>query len=110
MSIGQKRRESDFFRAISEIISHQLSNANISPCTVTNVQLSKDSRYLNVYVTFENNLHRSLQALDNAKGFIRKQLASYVNARIVPELNFKVDDSFEKGQRIEQILKKIKNQ
>lgn len=108
MSIASKRRESLFFRAISEIIAHQLTNANIALATVTSVKLSNDSKHLTVFVVFEKNQTRSLDALKNAGGFIRSQLAKTVNERVVPQLVFKYDDTFAHGLKIDQILKKIK--
>lgn len=109
MSVTHERRESLFFRAVSEIISHQLTNANIALPTVTSVKLSSDSKHLIVFVVFENHHQRSLESLKNARGFIRTQLAKAVNARVVPQIIFKYDDSFEHGRRIEEILKKIKS-
>lgn len=108
MSIAKERRESLFFRAISEIIAHQLRNANIAQATVTSVKLSNDSKHLTVYVIFEKHQQRSLQFLKNASGFIRKQLAQAVDARVVPTLVFKYDDSFDRGKRIDQIIEDLK--
>ncbi len=108
MSIVKERRESIFFRALSEIISHQITNANIARATVTSVRLSNDSKHLTVYVVFENKQEISLQYLKNAGGFIRSQLAKSVDVRVVPTLVFKYDDSFDHGKKIDQILKDLK--
>lgn len=108
MSIVKERRESIFFRALSEIISHQLKNANIALTTVTSVRLSNDSKHLTVYVVFEKQPARSLQYLKNASGFIRSQLAKSVDVRVVPTLVFKYDDSFDNGKKIDQILNDLK--
>ncbi len=110
MSVVHERRESIFFRAISEIIAHQLTNANISLTTVTSVKLSSDSKHLTIFVVFAKNKDRSLEALKNAGGFIRSQLAKSVETRVVPQLVFKYDDTFEHGHRIDAILKNIKEE
>lgn len=110
MSIQTKRRESMYFRAVAEIISDKVTNANISYTTVTDAKLSNDGSVLTVYVTFENNKERSLEALNNTKGFIRSELAKYGNQRIVPNIVFKYDTVADSARRIDEILAAIKNE
>ena len=49
----------------------------------------------------------ALKALKNAKSFIRKALASRVDIRHIPELEFVYDESLEYGKRIEDKIKEI---
>ena len=108
MSVQHKRKESMFFKAISQIVTEELTNANISYPTITDVKLSRDGSVLTAYVTFESNRERSFEHLNNAKGFIRKMLGSYSNQRIVPNIAFKLDTLAESASRVEEILKEIK--
>ena len=108
MSIQHKRKESLFFKHISQIISEDITNSNISYTTVTDVSLSNDGSVLKVYVTFEKNIQKSLENLKKTSGFIKKQLSKTSISRKIPEIVFKIDDTFEKANKIEQILKEIK--
>ena len=45
-----------------------------------------------------------MKALERSKGFIRTNLAKRNDLRKVPELQFKIDDSLERGNKIEKIL------
>ena len=108
MSIQNKRRESMYFKAVAEIIADKVTNSNLEYTTVTEVKLSNDGSVLTVYVTFEKNKEKSLQALKNAKGFIRKELGRYGNQRIVPSIVFKYDEISDSGRRIDEILAAIK--
>ena len=45
--------------------------------------------------------------LIQARGYLRSELASKIDLRKTPELRFKYDESLEKGNRIEEILKNI---
>lgn len=108
MSIIHKRRESMYFKAIAEIIHDKVTNANISYTTVTDVKLSNDGSQLVVYVTFEGSKEKSLEGLNNAKGFIRSELARYGNQRIVPNVVFKYDKTADTATRIDEILAQIK--
>lgn len=48
-----------------------------------------------------------MDGLKESSGFIRSRLAKTVNLRITPELVFEIDDSIEKGARIDSILKEL---
>lgn len=109
-NINHQRKETAYFKSVSKIIGEEITNSNISYVTVTSVKLSNDSSHLNIYVTFESNKLKSMEALQKTSGFIRKRLAQSSNFRKVPEVHFKFDESFEKGKRIDEILEKIKNE
>ncbi|MCK5807180.1 MAG: 30S ribosome-binding factor RbfA [Mycoplasmataceae bacterium] len=110
MSIQNKRKESIFFRAVSEIITEKVTNANISYPTVTEVRLSNDGSVLKVYVTFENSPERSFENLLKTDGYVRRELARSSNQRHVPKIAFKHDRTGESAKRIEEILKEIKKE
>ncbi len=56
----------------------------------------------------EKNLKESMEALKQASGFIRSQLAKRFKTRTVPELVFVVDDSIQNGIKISRILDEYK--
>ena len=106
-SVNHLKKEAMFFKTVSTILS-QVENANISSITCTSVKLSNDSSHLTIFVTFSQNSKKSFENLNQIKGFVKRQLAFSVKARKIPDIVFKIDDSFEKAQRIEAILQKIK--
>jgi ribosome-binding factor A len=109
-NVAHQRKEKACLQAVSQIVTEEITNSNISLTTVTMVKLSGDLSHLKIYVSFERNKARSLENLQNASGFVRSQLASRLPYRKVPQLHFIIDDSFEKGNKIEAILKKIRDQ
>lgn len=103
------RKESMYFRIVSEIISNELTNSSLSMTTVTGVKLTNDGSHLTVYVVFENDDRvGNLEILERTKGFVRSQLARLENQRIVPQIHFKFDETYEKAKKIDEILQKIK--
>ncbi len=104
------RIEEEYRREISEIISYQLKNPNVTGLvSVTKVKVTNDLKYARVYVSILNskNLKDTLVALKKSSGFIRSELARRVNLRNTPEIIFELDDSLEYGARIDSILKEI---
>lgn len=98
-------------KEISQIINYELNNSNITGMiSVTRVRISPDLRYAKVYVSIFNskNIKRTLEGLIKSEGFIRSRIASTINLRTTPELVFKLDDSEIQGERIDQILRELK--
>jgi ribosome-binding factor A len=77
--------------------------------TVTNVEISPDLSIAKVYLSLLNlDPKKTIEMLMDKKPEIRKHLSDRVKnqLRIVPDLRFFVDDSYEAIMRIEQLLKK----
>ena len=51
-----------------------------------------------------------MEALNRCKGFIRSSLAKKLTIRKTPSLIFVIDDSFERGMKIEKLIIKMKRQ
>jgi len=51
-----------------------------------------------------------MDALERTAGFVRKRLAQSSSTRKVPAIHFKHDESFDEGHKIDEILKRIKNE
>lgn len=75
--------------------------------TTTKVTVSPDLKYCTVWFIASNNdlLQEILGGLQLAANFFRKQVASQTSLRYVPEINFRVDKSFEEVDKIEKLLK-----
>ena len=92
---------------ISELNNPELENVIIS---VQRVETSNDLYVSKVYISILGNTQfqdRIMAILNNAKGFIRKELAHKVILRIVPDLVFILDDSLEYSQNINRLIKQI---
>ena len=108
MNRKNQRLESLIKKHISDIIQFELRNKGVGIPTVTNVSITNDLSIATVNITFlEKDKDKALELMENSKGFIRSALAKKVEMRKVPQIIFKVDNSFEKGSRITELLKKI---
>jgi ribosome-binding factor A len=75
--------------------------------TVTGVEMSPDLRVAHVYVSVlgeEEDVKESLASLRRAAGFFRHELGTSLSLRYLPELNFRQDDTLERGLRIDRLL------
>ena len=106
----RKLRVQDLLREeISLIIQREIRDPGIGFVTVLDVRMSEDLKIAKVYLSIygsEEEKKKTQEALKRSRGYIRHLLGDRVNLRYTPELNFIIDDTFEKAARIEEILKK----
>ncbi|PRO65187.1 30S ribosome-binding factor RbfA [Alkalicoccus urumqiensis] len=95
-------------KEISDIIQREVKDPRIGFLTVTDVDLTGDLQQAKVFVTVygdEEERSNSLAALEKAKGFIRSEAGQRVQLRKTPEIMFEFDESIERGNRIEQLIR-----
>ncbi len=95
---------------IAKIIQTELRDPTLGFTTVTDVVLTPDLRHADVYVTIfgeEEIKKKSLDVLNKAQGFIRRMVAKELNLKTNPTFSFHLDESFEKGEKIEKIIEEI---
>lgn len=108
--IKVERLQETILRDVSNIIQKELSDQKVGFVTVTDVRVTSDLENATIYVNFLGSDAREeagLKALEHAKGFIRTELAKKLDIKKVPELAFKIDNSLEEGNKIEEIIKEI---
>jgi ribosome-binding factor A len=91
----------------AELFDPRLADAMVN---VTDVEVSQDLRNANVYV--EHNLPASqsgevLAALRHAEGYLRRAVVENLELRFVPMLTFHIDETNERGRRIDALLDTI---
>lgn len=103
--------EAEMKRLISVIISRELKDKTITLVTVTDVRVLKDLSNATIYYTVmgqtekQNAVHK---ALVKASGYIKSEIAKRMKIRRVPALIFEYDESLAYGNKIDDILRKLK--
>ena len=96
---------------LDELISYELSDPRIETAGVAEVAVSPDARTARVRVLLTGDAKsqkQCLDALNGARGFIRRQLAQRIELFRIPELHFEAAVSAELGGRIEHLMKRVK--
>lgn len=111
MASQRMRRVNEAIREVlSEAIAAGLKDPRIGFVTVVSVDTSPDLRYARVYVSVlgdEKERQESLEGLERSHGFLQSLLAGQLGLKRTPQLSFVYDDTIERAQRIEKILKEI---
>lgn len=110
MSTRHGRINEDVKRAISDIINRQVKDPRLGMISITDVDVTRDLSLARVYFSVlgdEEAIQNTMAGLNNAKGFIRSELARRVKMRHTPDIVFAHDESLERGARINAILRNL---
>ena len=103
--VGERIREE-----LSLLLLRKVNDRGLAPVTVTEVSVTKDLRIAHVnYSALVAPEERPsvAKALRRSSGFLRRELGHLLGLRYAPELQFHYDDSFDRGARIDAILREI---
>lgn len=109
MSIRRNNRlTGEVKKLISEIIKRDVKDPRISEMlSITDVTITEDLKTAKVFVSIYGESESTLDALNSAKGFIRKELSKRMKIRTVPELFFEKDFSIERGVYISKLIDEV---
>lgn len=96
---------------IGAIIEGELGDPRIALCNVSELLLAPDGKSARVFLQVQGDEHESeqtIKAVNAAKGYIRRELLERLGTRHVPDLIFLLDKSHEYGERIDELLGRIK--
>ncbi len=110
MSIRTEKVSSLLKQEIGAILSREYNTKEFGFITVTEVIMSPDLKIAKVYVSIfaqADNREKSLKMLANEKKHIRGKLGSILSLKYTPDLQFYLDDTLDKVDTINKILKQI---
>ena len=96
---------------LSDLLKKRIHDPRLQMATITKVKMSADLKLARIYFAIYGDDKKSEDAakgFESARGFIKRNLASKLGLRYMPDLNFFYDDSFDYGSHIDQLLEKIK--
>ncbi len=62
--------------------------------------------YWTVHGELEQRKHTA-KALENARRFLRREIGLQLKLRVTPDLHFTYDEAIDRGERIEQLIRKV---
>lgn len=104
------RVSEEILKEISKIIQQDMKDPGLGMVSVVRVELTKDLSHASVFVSVlgpEEDKAKSFDALKRGTRFVRGLLGRRLKLRHAPEIVFHMDDSIERGIRIQAILKEV---
>ena len=98
-------------QTVAEFLTGNVRDPRVGFVTVTAVEVSGDLAHARIRVSVmgsEEEKTKTLEGLGSAARFLRAQLSRELRLRTSPELRFELDRGVEHAQRIDAVLKQIK--
>ena len=112
-SIKNTRINGEVQRELSRIISREIKDPRIAPMTsVVDAVVTSDLKQCKAYISVlgdENVQKATLEGLNSAMGYIRKELAHSINLRNTPAITFIMDQSIEYGVNMSKKINDVMN-
>jgi len=113
MNYRRSERVGDLIKEeIASMVLHgAIKDPRIGFVTLTRVDLTPDLKEAKVYfsqIGSAADKEKSAQGLNSASGFVRRALAKSLDLRHIPKITFLFDDSLEYAERIERVIREIK--
>lgn len=107
-------RVSDLIQRLigSLLVTGGIKDPRLDMVTITGVKVSSDLSYADVYYTVHGGDERRAevkQGFDAARGFLRSHLRQATDLRQVPDLRFHYDVSLDEGEKIERLLREVRD-
>jgi ribosome-binding factor A len=98
---------------LSEMLLQEVSDPRLEGISVTDVTVDRELAYAEVYVSaLEGHIRwqEIKEGLEHAQGYLRRELSQRIELRVFPRLRFHWDATFERAERIEQLIASLREQ
>lgn len=107
----RSQRVGDLLRQeIADIIMRRIKDPRLGFVTVTGVDITDDLKIAKVFISVlkDEEKEETLNILNSARNFVRSEVAKRIRMKTIPSIEFRVDESIGYGDRIEKLLRDIK--
>lgn len=110
MSVRMEKVASLIKEEVSALFAREFSERTYGFMTVTEVRMTADLKIAKIYVSILGNTEQrehSMKLLEEQKPAIRHFVGSRIRLKFTPEINFFLDDTMDRVERIETLIKQI---
>lgn len=98
---------------LGELFARGMRDPRIGLVTITGVKMSPDLREARVYWTVHGEpavRKETARGIEAARGWLRREVGAALGLRVVPDLHFTYDEAIDRGDRIERLLREVREQ
>lgn len=116
MKIKMERVNAELAKQITKVIAENVKDPRLGNAIVgvTKVYTTPDLKYAKVYLSIyadsKEKVEEAYYTICRSRNFIRNMLKDSVQIRLLPELNFLIDDSVDYSIKIDGLLNQIKKE
>ncbi|MCE5199929.1 MAG: 30S ribosome-binding factor RbfA [Armatimonadota bacterium] len=112
MTTRQEKIQELLREEISDILRREFKDPRLGFITITGAEVTSDLRHAKVFVSVlgtEQQREENIAILKKGEHFVRAALGRRIHMKTLPEIDFRLDTSADKGIRIQELLEQIKH-
>ena len=114
-NIRMSRVNGEIQKAIADVVSNRLNNPELDGLIISilDVDTAPDLSFAKVAVSVlstDEIKNLVVAELNKAKNFIRREVMRMIRIKTMPDLIFYVDNTYEKGQKIMELIDKVSSE
>lgn len=109
-NVRQQKVAAEVRKVLSYALHTEVRDPRVVLVTITHVRMTTDLQLARVYWTTsdEGPIEETQKALDKASSFLRRQLASSLSMRRVPQIIFHYDETLKSANKMEDLLSQLR--
>jgi len=110
MTLRTDRVASLIKEEVGTMLSLKFQGSQYGLVTVTEVRVTPDLRIANIFVSImgdDDKKESTMKAIEQERKSIRSHLGTHVRTKFTPDINFHLDESFDRMEKINKIIEKI---
>lgn len=98
-------------REVADILQNRIKDPRVGFLTVTDISLSDDLRNATVFLSILDKAEAvaTVKILNASSGFVKAELGRRIRLRYMPSITFRIDEAVERGEKIDRLLRDLKN-
>lgn len=113
MTKGYERKDrvgNQLHEVIARLLLREVDDPRVQSVQITDVDVSPDLKNATVHYVMLDQREADpevQEGLENAAGYLKREIGERLHLRYIPDLEFRYDESVERGRRMEQILSNL---
>ena len=105
-----RKISSEMQKELSKILRDDINDPRLASdmiVSITAVEVTNDLSYADIYVSVLGNNEKKqdvIDAMEQAKGYMKKLIGERMRLRSMPEFRFKYDNSIERGAYMDKLI------
>ncbi len=110
MKHTQARLAHEIRERIATILRERVADPRLEGVSVHEVRVAPDGSFARVFWGTLGQPASAAEAIEKAKPYIRRCLAGELRVRRVPELDFRLDETLARAERVEGVLRELEQE
>jgi ribosome-binding factor A len=102
-----ERLGNEIHARLATILRERTGDPRLELISITEVKVAPDASFARVFYRNLGDRAEAVTALEKAKAYLRRRLAGELHTRRVPELDFRPDDSLDRADKLDAVLRDL---